>query len=292
VNIFQPSQDGRPALTSVIVNYYNPSRSPKSTAMLHFALEALAANTSSTLELILVDGSGATNVDLAEKCKLRNWRYLECPHKGVFAKIYNQGMQAAAGEYRVWMASDIFVPAGWDRVLISELRRTGAWMAAPYLTNSDYASQTYHWVIRMKTFYPSAMTFNLNMITSKCYQKVGLMDEQFSGCFNDTDYLIRIRKAGGEAIIANAGQVVHLSRGTPTAISTINGNEDAKKFLTKYPELASKFEDWQYDCVASIFCRSLLFRLFIGAAMCARTTAARARLVSLVNRFEPLLHKA
>ncbi len=130
-------------VVSVIVNHFNPAKSSKSAAMLNFALEALAANTLNSLGLIIVDRSGDRGPDLAEKSRLRNWRNLECTHKGAVANIYNQGMEAATGEYRVRMASDIFVPSGWDQCLISAMQKTRAWMAAPYLTNSDYASKTY-----------------------------------------------------------------------------------------------------------------------------------------------------
>jgi hypothetical protein len=129
-------------LVSVIINYYNPQNNPRVTAMVLFAMECIAAYTESPFELILVDGSGLESTTVANTCKERGWNYQTCPDKGVFAHIYNQGMQTARGEYGVWMASDIFVCAGWDKKPIGEMNRTGAWMAAPCLTNSDYLAQT------------------------------------------------------------------------------------------------------------------------------------------------------
>ncbi len=64
----------------------------------------------------------------------------------------------------------------------------------------------------MLTFNASSMTFNLNMITRQCVETVGLMDERFTGNYTDIDYLIRIRRAGGEAIIVDAGQILHVAR--------------------------------------------------------------------------------
>jgi GT2 family glycosyltransferase len=41
---------------------------------------------------------------------------------------------------------------------------------------------------------------------AKCLETVGYIDEQFSGCFNDVDYALRIRHHGGEVAIVFAAE--------------------------------------------------------------------------------------
>lgn len=285
--------DSAASLVSVVVNFYNPNDVPRINAMVTLAMECLAVYTQYPLDLILVDGSGKPTPVIADRCAQRGWTYLQCPHKGAFAKIYNQGMEAAKGDWRVWMASDIFVTTGWEQRLIAEMRRTGAWMAAPFLTHSDYPAQVRNWVLAMSTFRPSSMTFNLNMITRHCFETVGGMDDRFTGNFNDIDYLLRIRNAGGDAIIVNCQQIVHLARGTTAVTSTLNWRQDRQRFVEKYPSLApvseSVFE--AYDISSPQFCRSSLFRWLVRAAYAAPDRFyLNRRLMRLAMRLEPLLH--
>lgn len=284
------SVDGSQPLVSVIVNYFNPTENTCISAMLDFVLESLSAHTQYPLELIVSDGSGIKSSILAEKCDKRGWKYLSTTEKSGFAQSYNLGMKVATGDYLVWMASDILVCRDWEVRLISELERTKAWMAAPYLSNSDYQGQVRNWVARMVTFVPSAMTFNLNMITRECYDKIGLMDECFSGTFNDIDYLVRIRRAGGQAIIADAGDILHVSRATISVATTVNGDHDKKQFLERYPDLVSSIAQWQYHLVAPVFCRSWVYRKAIRACYAFPNKNIAVRAARVMMRFEPLFH--
>lgn len=276
---------------SVVINYYNPHQVSRIYSMLDFVLETLSANTAFPLEIILSDGSGLVSKRLVEKCAEKGWIYLHSLQKIGFAEAYNRGMEVATGDYRVWMASDILVVKGWEKKLIEELERTHAWMAAPYLTSSDYPGQTYNWVVKMVTFHPSAMTFNLNMITRECYEKVGLMDEQFSGCFNDIDYLIRIRGCGGDAIIADAGQVLHVSRATITESTMVDGGVDRERFLKKYADLTSSRPEMQYDYLSPVLCQSGTYRRLMRFCQLIPSKNFANRLSRLIMKFEPMFHR-
>jgi len=269
---------------SIIINYYNPEENLRIEAMVRFCLECYAAYTSRPHELIVVDGSGRASAFLENLCESRGWHYLVCPDKGMFARIYNQGMNAARGEHRVWSASDIFVCAGWDERLIGELRRTGAWMVAPYLTHSDYVTQIRLWPFRMRTFRASSMTFNLNMVTKECVDRVGLMDDQFTGNYNDIDYLVRIRRAGGDAVVADAGQILHVARGTSSVSSTFRLEEDLRQFLLKYPELRTERRAWPYDLAAAQLNVSWAYRLLL------RAFGQPGRPLNWLAKFEPFFH--
>lgn len=270
---------------SVIINYFNPSANTRVAAMLRYACECYAANSSLLGELIVVDGSGITDPDLRSLCESRDWIYTACPSKGAFAKIYNQGMRLAKFPYRAWSASDIFVCEGWDHKLISELNRTGAWMAAPYLTNSDYIAQTRLWPVAMRTFSASYMTFNLNVVTAECVSKVGLMDERFSGNYNDVDYLLRIRSHKKKAIIVNAGQILHVARGTSSVSSTFNLEADRRAFVEKYPALHTTRQGWHFDMAH----RSLHDTRIYPALL--RLVGSRFRASNWLAKLEPLIHR-
>jgi GT2 family glycosyltransferase len=287
-----------PPRVSVVINFYNPNDVPRVTAMVLFCLESVAAYTVYPLELILVDGSGKITDAVAETCSKRGWIYLQCPHKGAFARIYNQGMEAATGDYRVWMASDIFVTSGWEQKLIAEMQRTGAMMAAPYLTNSDYPGQVFNWVVKMKTFAPSSLTFNLNMITADCFKEIGGMDDRFTGNFNDLDYLVRIRKAGKEVIIVDCGQIAHMARATSSVASTFNWDQDRDRFVEKYPELAlKKFsrddKGWRtYDLRSPLLSRSHIYKALVSAGYALPASSIMCnRLIRTAMRLEPFLHR-
>jgi glycosyltransferase involved in cell wall biosynthesis len=269
---------------SIIINYYNPDRDPRIEAMVRFCLECYAAHTESEHEIILVDGSGHGASDLESICAVRGWRCLVCPDKGAFSRIYNQGMNAARGDLRAWSASDIFVRPGWDGRIISEIERTGAWMAAPYLTDSDYFTQIRLWPFRMKTFRASSMTFNLNVLTKECVERVGLMDDRFTGNYNDIDYLVRIRRAGGEAIIVDAGPVLHVGRGTSSVASTFRLDQDRERFLEKYPEFRTAKRGWPYDLAARELNRSAFYRFLL------RVLGRQGRPLYWLARFEPFFH--
>lgn len=275
-------------LISVIVNYFNPQKHSQLEAMIIFTLECLSNYTSYPLELILADGSGRRSELLVNKCQEREWIYLESSVEETFAQTYNRGMVKATGDYRVWMASDIFVTKGWEKILIQELERTGAWMAAPYLTSSDYIPQTRNLPIRMYTFYPSSITFNLNIITRDCYEKIGLMDEQFSGCYNDIDYLIRIRKAGGEVIIVNAGQILHFGSATTSVNSNVNYDKDTQLFSLKYSEIICP-RDWWYGTPS--LSKSWIYRQLLFASSFLFRGRLSHYLFEFLGRMEPYFHK-
>ncbi|UOG76003.1 glycosyltransferase [Hymenobacter tibetensis] len=241
--------------------------------------------------MIVADGSGKVSEVMAAKCRENQWIYLPSDVQESFAQTYNKGMVVATGDYRVWLANDIFVTRGWDTALIKEIQRTGAWMAAPYLTFSDYSPQTRNITLKMPTFSPSAITLNLNMITRECYEKVGLLDDQFSGCFNDIDYMIRIRKAGGEVIITDAGQILHFGQATLHISTSVNYAQDASRFDAKYPFIPRQ-RDWYNGCeylaTSWLYKKLIKLRFFILDRNNANHVVHLSRLLA---KIEPFIHK-
>jgi GT2 family glycosyltransferase len=221
---------------SVVVNSFNPRGDSRLRSMTEFALRCYRASTPTDHELILVDGSATRDARLAEICDELGYRYLHQGRRLAFAEGYNAGMAESRAPWVVLAASDIFVVPGWLEKLLAEANRTGAWMAAPYLSFSDYPSQRLQYVVSPQTFVPNHLTFNLNLISRQCIEEVGLLDEQFSGCFNDVDYVLRIRAAGGEVILANCGEITHLGSATLSKSALLAMHErDWPRFEAKWP---------------------------------------------------------
>ncbi len=274
-------------LVSVVVSYFNPRRAERLRLMTQLCLSCLAECTASRLELLLLDGSGAPCADMIRFCASIGASYHAAPEPERFARTYNRGLAMARGDLLVTCASDILVAPGWDTPLRTELRRTGAAMAAPYLSASDYPAQVWHWVIRRRTFVPSFLTFNLNMMTRQCWSMVGALDEQFGGSYNDIDYLLRMRAAGLEVIVADAGAICHYGRLTVSTWTFHRHSSDHDLFVAKYPGVV---RDGAVDCSGPLFNRSPTYAGLRRLLRRLPERAGRAPLSRLLSRFEPLFH--
>ncbi len=282
------TDSGTPQKLSVVVNYFNPSLNRRLFAMLCFCLRCVADHTKSQLEVILADGTGCPSPELESLCN--DVRAIYAPSEVVesFAQTYNRGLRLATGEYIALMASDIFVPLGWDLPLLNELLRTNAWMVAPYLSFSDYPSQRRHWVLRRYTFAPSSLTFNLNLMTGRCLKSVGELNERLTGGFNDIDYLIRIRNRGGEVVIADAGEVVHYGKATLRVATSHNWQQDLDVFRSLYPALP---RNASYAGVDPILCRSRAYASGLRLLRLCSSPGRRKAILTNFARLEPLFHR-
>jgi GT2 family glycosyltransferase len=222
---------------TIVVNSFNPKGDPRVRAMTEFALRCYRAFTGLPHELILVDGHADPDPKLAALCGELGYRYLNLQRRLAFAEGYNAGLREARSPWVVTAANDIFVVSGWLEALLAAAQRTGAWMTAPYLSWSDYPAQRLEYVIGRKAdFAPSYLTFNLNLFSRRCLDTVGLIDEQFGGCFNDVDYTLRIREHGGSVALTFCGEITHLGRGTlsDAAVAEIY-HRDLRLFEAKWP---------------------------------------------------------
>jgi GT2 family glycosyltransferase len=222
--------------TSIIVNSYNPKGDARVRAMTEFALRCYSAFTGPAHELILVDGHTEPDTRLEAICNEFGYRYIQFGRRLSFAEGYNAGLRAARAPSCVLAASDVFVVEGWLEALLTAAERTGAWMVAPYLSESDYPAQRTHYPLMVRPFVPDFLTFNLNLMSRQCLETVGYIDEQFSGCFNDVDYTLRIRRHGGEVAIVFCGEITHLGRGTlgASVVSSMYAH-DLRLFEAKWP---------------------------------------------------------
>jgi GT2 family glycosyltransferase len=267
---------------SIVVNSFNPQGDPRLRAMTEFALRCYHAFTATAHELILVDGHAVADAKLAAVCDELGYRYLQRGRRLAFAEGYNAGMTEARAPWVVLAASDIFVVAGWLEALLAAAETTGAWMTSPYLSGSDYPPQRLAYVVAPRTFVPNHLTLNLNLLSRRCLDVVGPLDEQFSGCFNDVDYVLRIRAAGGEVLLANCGEITHLGSATLTrpALLAMYAH-DQPLFDAKWPGT------WDHDALRLHDRRGCL--RWIGALLRRVPRRWRGDLRRLVYRLEPLL---
>lgn len=275
------SHDNAPR-ASIIVNSFNPGNSGRIRAMTELAIRCYKDYTRIPHELILVDGADGEDQALRTICDQLGYRYLHLGRRLTFAQGYNAGLRASIAPWRVIAASDIFVVSGWLEALLSAAERTGAWMVSPYLSQSDYPAQRRGFVFAHRTFVPDFLTFNLNLISSRCFETVGLVDEQFSGCFNDIDYALRIREKGGEIALAYCGDITHLGRGTL-------GLEGVAAMVTRdRPLFEAKWPDIWDDNTLYLRTRGGLKGLLLRTISILPNSAKRQAL-TLIRRLEPLL---
>ena len=85
--------------------------------------------------------------------------------------------------------------------------------------------------------FPSRMTVNVNAFSREALEKIGLMPEQMSGCYNDVILFIRMREEGYSVVLRNVGHVMHLGQQTlKTGATSVDYDADAEIFSDEYPE--------------------------------------------------------
>jgi GT2 family glycosyltransferase len=275
---------------SIIVNYFNPREDIRILRMTIFALQSIKSFTKNSFELLLVDGTGLICCDLERFCSDEGWKYLPTVECEEYAVTFNRGLKLAQGAYCVLIASDIFVSEEWDSRLLAEMERTNAWMVAPYLSFADSPSQVWSFPLVKNSFEPVTVTFNLNLLSRECIERIGGLDERFSGCFNDIDYLVRIRRAGGRVVISDVGHITHLGKGTTSKFTLVNYERDHSRFIEKYPELTTGEENKTVNYAHRIFAKSFSYRFLLKFIYHVRLSKSSSRLHNLLMRFEPVFH--
>jgi glycosyltransferase involved in cell wall biosynthesis len=274
---------------SIIVNYFNPKRKELLRRTVGLALACLRQTCDDETEIITADGSGFPCDHLSIHCREAGITYLPAEAPEPFAQTYNRGAQASRGDVVVLCASDIFVTGTWIAEIRAAFDRTGAAMVCPYLGYSDYEAQCYKSVIKMRTFAPCSMTINLNAIRRETWERIGPLDPMFSGNYNDLDYLIRLRRAGLQAVIADCGWITHHGSATLNVSTLLNPSHDIAAFGQKYPEFT--YPGLWHKCWHPLFCRSRIFGALMQATARANPKDKRFRRIAQVQRWEPFFNR-
>lgn len=222
----------------VIISYFNPTGVESLRRMAQTALAFFHENSLHRHEFCVLDGSGRIDDTMRAFCGERGASYLPSEITESFAQTYNRGLRLAGDNECVICASDIFVPKGWDKFIGDHREFRG--MIIPYLSCSDYSTQQLNSAWARRPIAPIACTINLNYFSRGAVRQVGLLDEAFSGSYNDVDLLIRLRRAGMEVLMIDMGPVKHLGKMTVSVATTWDNAADVRTFAKKYPHLYAK----------------------------------------------------
>jgi len=221
----------------VVVAHYNESGRPHIRFMtLHAVAHLLSREPAPDLNVIVVDGSSRRDQDLAGALAGLGARYVHCGRRLSFGETYNAGIrQKTSSPVVVTLANDIFIEARQVRLLAAEVK-DGVGCAMPYLTRSDFGAQRTRRLPVPRRCYPTRMTLNANAFSRAALERIGLIPEDFSGCFNDVVLFFRLREAGYSIVLRNVGRVVHLAQQTlKTGATSVDYEADAERFAREWP---------------------------------------------------------
>ena len=277
--------------TSIVVNYFNPTQNVYLRQTALYALESLVQTTKrAECEVICADGSGRVCEAMSAYARERGIVYVPSERVEMFAETYNRGCALAAGDVLVLCASDIVVSGTtWLAELIAPLNRGDAAMVCPYLSYADYIAQCYLAPLRRSTFEPCCLTLNVNAVRRETWESVGPLSTAYTGNYNDIDYLIRLRRRGLKAVIADCGLITHLGSATLSVSSQLRREQDERVFAEKNPEFATT--DFWHRCWHPLLCKSAVLRLVLRAALRTAPQPRRSLRVMVALRFEPLFNR-
>jgi GT2 family glycosyltransferase len=107
--------------------------------------------------------------------------------KTTATRSMNNGFKIARGDYVVLLTNDVYVTNKWLECLLDcfKLKDCGA---------ATLASNQFNHVKEDKI--EEGNWFSVAMIKREVFDKIGYFDEDFTGIFDDTDWLLRMYKAG------------------------------------------------------------------------------------------------
>ncbi len=217
---------GKHALATIVVPCWNQLHMTKR------CLRHIQEWTSGPFEAIIVD-NGSTDGTAAYVRLLKDKRFRVIGNETNlgFARAINQGIEAARGEYIVWLNNDCFVTPDWlDHMIAAVERAPWIGMVGPFTNETSGVqkiSQRYDFA-HLPHF---AKAFSLSRagrlswvhrLTGFCLlqradlaRRIGGLDERFGlGCYEDFDYCLRARQAGYELFIAEDVFVHHHGHAT------------------------------------------------------------------------------
>ena len=219
----------------VVVCHYNRAGSASIRYMALHAMACLCADCPDDLNTVLVDGSPERDEELAAGLCALNVEYVHCGRELSFGATYNEGIRRTSSPVVVTLANDILVTAAQIRKLAADIRgHVGC--VSPYLTFSDYGAQRQRRLPLPTRCFPTRTTLNVNAFSREALERVGLIPEHMSGCYNDVILFIKLREAGYSLVLRNAGRVIHLGQQTlKTGATSVDYDADATLFGQEYP---------------------------------------------------------
>ncbi|WP_164491642.1 glycosyltransferase [Staphylospora marina] len=221
-------------------------------------------------ELIIVD-NGSTD-ETAESLKQRSEvRYIRNETNLGFPKACNQGIEAASGEYVLFLNNDTVVTPGWLRRLQSVFdNHEDAGLAGPV---SNYCSGYFQQIpvpyrdpeTELDAFAEEHARVNQGLVREvyrlagfclltkrTVLEKAGGFDERFGiGTYEDDDLCLRVTKEGFRLFVALDAFVHHEGHATFTATPDLNMHS----IMNENRQIASR--KWGFDLPEHLFSRKL-----------------------------------
>jgi hypothetical protein len=250
----------------IYINHFNRNRSSALRAMTLFCVGCFVENGDLEHEVAVLDGTGFGDAELEAMLVEKGIRYLPAPGAESFAATYNRGIADGTGSALIIAANDIFVPTKWDTNLLNSLPDGFEGMLIPYLSSSAYGTQEIRSAKLRKPIDPILCTLNLNFLTPRVSREVGLLDEAYSGSYNDIDYMLRIRSKKLRVIMRDIGPVKHLGKMTVSKATSWVPTKDKDLFMLRHPNLA--LAGWWLNPSAPEICSSRILRIVLKLVLC------------------------
>ena len=150
------------------------------------------------------------------------------------SQAWNKASSMATRDYLCFMDNDVSVTKGWLEPLIESLQIPESGIAFPQSKNRE----DIHWQRRLDGF--------CWLIRTELFKAVGHVDEGYGlAYFEDTDYCMRVVKAGYKLISAEKSRVYHYARATADKMPWLkilylkNQKKYEDKWSFEYPHLST-----------------------------------------------------
>jgi glycosyltransferase involved in cell wall biosynthesis len=178
---------------SLVIPIYVPTA--KHIAMTRKCIDLARKNTKIQFETVIVETGSDYFKDDADI-------HIYEKERSCVTKSTNRGLKVASGEYITFLTNDVFVSEGWIESLLACFKERGD-CGASTLASTQFNHQAEN-KIEEGNWYSVAMS------PKKIYEEIGYMDEGFPGVFDDTDWILRLYKAGYKMYRNHACVVEHL----------------------------------------------------------------------------------
>lgn len=199
------------------------------------AVAFLCKDHAADLNVILVDGSPQRDDQLAQELTCLGVGYIHCGRELSLGQTFNAGIKRTSNPVLITLVNDVLIEAMQIRILAEEIQN-GIGCAFPYLSWDDYgAARTRRLPVPRRCF-PNRMSFNVAAFSREALEKISLIPEQTTGCYDDVILFIRLREKGYSIILRNVGSVVHLAQQTlKTGATSVCYEADELLFARLYP---------------------------------------------------------
>jgi len=228
----------QPGLVSIVIPLYNQL------AYTQGCLQSLRKTTTVDAEIILVDnassdGTGAYLKTLDDVTIISNADNRGC------SGAWNQGAQAASGEWIVILNNDVLLSAGWLEGLLEAASRLELDIVTPAIREGEYNydidSYARDFTSRMKAVVRRGRASGICfMVHRRVFEAIGIFDENFRiGQYEDTDFFLRASRAGfylgtvGSSFLHHFGSVTQKSMKS-TRITRPYALENKAYFIRKW----------------------------------------------------------